>query len=313
MVRRSAVRVAVRTVERRIFFYRLDAGLDDAGRPLPLDLEPALRCLDGLPFSSEGRYWEDDEGNATCCWVDRTTATQRLRFGHIRRSGFPQVERAGALSALKIPEQSGLVEQVHVMFFPDQIVGSEFNVFGPRVPRLGQYLAAKLGTICPPVAFEPLLRQDVAERLEHLRDVRVVRLRIRAAYAARVAQADQDLGEAFRAAQRAGDAEELELTLRSRPYSRKPLAERLLAAVRHLAGQDDLRSEVSCFNVQGLSELTGHVEAVDVLSDQLIARGQIICMDRRTRALEPDSAYTAIEKAYAELRPQLLVAAGVRV
>jgi hypothetical protein len=299
------------TVERRIYFYRVDSGRDDAGRPRPFDPEPVLRCLDDLPFTTDGRYWQDGDGNATCCWVDHGTAPHRLRFGNIRRSGLPQVERAGSLSALRIPAASGLVEQVHVAFFRDQIVGSEFNLYGPRLSRLAHYLAAKAPALCPPLAFEPLLRQDVAERLEHLRDVRLMRLRIRASYAARVAQADRDLGEAFEAARRAGEADELEIVLKSRAYSRRRLAERLLAAMRQLAGQEDLRSEVSAFDVKGLNGQTGQIEMLDILSDQLIARGQMVCLDRRTRALDAESAYAAIERAYAELRPQLLAAAGV--
>jgi hypothetical protein len=221
------------------------------------------------------------------------------------------VERGGALSQLHLAPTSGLVEQVHVIFFPDAIVGAEFNFYGPRITRLAPYLQAKAGDLCPPLSFQPLLRQDVADQLEHLRDVRLLRLRIHAAYAARVAEADRDLGAAFRAAERASAGEEIEITIRPRPYSRQPLARRLLRAVRRLAALADLRSEVAHFSVKGLNGQTGQVDLVDVLSDQLSARCQIICLDRHARALNSASAYAAIERAYAELRPQLLRAAGV--
>lgn len=299
------------TVERRIYFYRVYAGTDDGGRPTAFDPAPALARVDGLPFTARGRYWQDDDGNAMCCWVDRAEASHRLRFGHIRRSGLPQVERHGTLSPLNISAAAGLVEQVHVVFFPDQIIGSEFNFYGPRIPRLAHYLAAKAGDCCAALAFEPLLRQDVAEQLDHLRDLRLLRLRIRASYAARVAQADRDLGSAFAAAQRAGEAEELEIVLKSLPHSRNFLAGHLLDAIKRLAGLADLRTEVSRFDVKGLHAQTGRVEELDILSDQLIAKEQIICQDRRTRALDANSAYAAIERAYLELRDQLTRAAGV--
>ena len=302
---------AYATVERRIYFYRVCAGTDDGVRPLPFDPSPTLEHIERLPFSSRGRYWLDDDGKDTCCWVDRSTPLHRLRFGHIRRSGLPQVERRGMLTPLHIPATSGLAEIVHVVFFPDHIIGSEFNFYGPRLPRLAPYLAAKAGDGCAALAFEPLLRQDIAEQLDHLRDVRLVRLRIRPSYAARVAQADRDLGSAFEAAQRAGEADELEIVLKSLPRSRHPLATRLLDAIKRLAGFTDLRSEVSRFDVKGLHERTGRVEELDILSDQLIARGQIIRQDKRTRALNPDSAYEAIERAYHELHDQLVAAAGV--
>lgn len=300
------------TVERRIYFYRVCAGIDNAGRPLPFDPGPALARLEQLRFTEKGRYLPADERNLTCCWVDRAVPMHRLRFGYIRRSGLPQVERRGQLSPLHISATSGLVEQVHVVFFPGCIAGSEFNFYGPRIPRLAQYLAAKAPDDgCAALAFEPLLRQDVAEQLDHLRDIRLLRLRIRPSYAAQVARADRDLGSAFEAAGRAGEAEELEIVLKSLPHSRHPLAEHLLDAVKRLAGFADLRSEVTRFDVKGLHEQTGRIEELDILSDQLIAKGQIICMDRRSRALDRESAYAAIERAHHELRDQLNLAAGM--
>jgi hypothetical protein len=302
----------VKTVERRIYFYRVDAGVDDGGRPLPFDARPALAWVDALPFTTDGRYLMDEDGNHTCCWPDPALgACPRLRFGSIRRSGFPQVERGGALAPLHLAPSSGLAEQVHVIFFPDGIIGAEFNFYGPRITRLPPYLQAKAGDLCPALTFMPLLRQDVSDQLERLRDVRLLRLRIHASYAARVAEADRDLGAAFRAAQRAGAGEEIEIVIRPRAYSRQPLARRLLGAVRRLAALGDLRDEVGHFSVKGLNADTGQVDLVDVLSDQLVARAQIICLDGQARALNSASAYAAIERAYGDLRPQLRRAAGV--
>jgi hypothetical protein len=302
----------VKMVERRIYFYRIEAGVDDGGRPLPFDVRPALARIDALPFSTGGRYLTDEDGNHTCCWPEVAPgACPRLRFGAIRRSGFPQVERGGALSPLHLAPASGLAEQVHVIFFPDEIIGAEFNFYGPRITRLAAYLQAKAGDLCPPFTVLPLLRQDVSDQLEQLRDVRLLRLRIHASYAARVAEADRDLGAAFRAAQRAGAGEEIEIMIRPRAYSRQPLARRLLGAVRRLAALGDLRDEVGQFAVKGLNGQTGQVDLVDVLSDQLVARAQIICQDGQARALNSASAYAAIERAYADLRPQLRLAAGV--
>jgi hypothetical protein len=49
-----------------------------------------------------------------------------------------------------------------------------------------------------------------------------------------------------------------------------------------------------------------------VLSDQLIVKKQIpLLEDTRPRALDPGSAYKAIEEAYGELEEQLITAAGV--
>lgn len=299
-------------VERKIYFYRVDAGLDEAGRPLPFDPDPALRHITGLPFSEDGRYLVEADNNATCCWVDSTGPSQRLRWGEIRRSGLPQVEQLGSLSDLAIPANSGLVEVTHVVFFPHNIVGCDFNFHGPRVSRLGFYLGAKAGGKCPWVTFEPLLRQDVLEQLNRLGDVRLLELKIRASYAATVAEANRDLGAAFEAAARAGDAEELEIVLRPRRYSRGTISDRILNFARRLAPRADARTEASKFKVAGLNTETRRVEVVDLLRDQLIVQKQIIRQSKRGRALKSDSAYEAIETAYEELGDQLEKAAGLQ-
>lgn len=299
------------TVERKIYFYRVDAGLDEAGRPVPFDPAPTLRHIDKLPFTDNGRYLSAAADYDTCCWVDRTTPG-RLRLGNVRRAGLPQVERAGSVSPLSIPPRSGLLEETHIAFFPDNIVGTVFNFHGPRISRLAHYFELKANGICPAVTFEPLLRQDIVNQLQRLQDIRLLQLKIRAPYSTTIAQADRDLGNAFEAAARAGDAEELEIILRPPRYSRRPLSNGLMATVRRLTGREDLREEVSKFVVKGYDPELDRVELVDILNDYLIARKRIVLIDNRTRALDAESAYRAIEEAYKDLRGELLHAAGVR-
>jgi len=50
-----------------------------------------------------------------------------------------------------------------------------------------------------------------------------------------------------------------------------------------------------------------------LLNDKLIAKRHVVRLDERTRALDPDSAYAAIEDSYFELREHLEAAAGVEL
>ena len=128
-----------RKISRKIHFYRaLLAGLDEDGSPTPFDPATALHHIDQLDFSPEGRYL--DIGDTTlCCWVRRADPPQKFRFGHIRRTGLPLVEiRGGRLDDLEIPDDSGLVEVIHVVVFENGIIGADFNFYGPRVGRLAR-------------------------------------------------------------------------------------------------------------------------------------------------------------------------------
>ena len=83
---------SVDAVERKIHFFRADAGVNDGGVPLPFDPCPALEVIQRLPFINDeaGRYQFDEDGNAVCI-VEHWTAgeTHGVRFCRVRRSGLP--------------------------------------------------------------------------------------------------------------------------------------------------------------------------------------------------------------------------------
>jgi hypothetical protein len=306
-------RAARPRVTRKIYFFRADVGSDDAGQPLPYDPQPALDHIRQLPFRSgaDGNYWDGPEDSVTCCWVDNDQAPRRLRLGDIRRRYLPRVEDAGVLTDLQIPRTSGIAEEIHVIFFPENIVGSEFNFYGPRMSRLRRYLAAKTADIAVVPYFEALLRRDVLEKLNNLEDVRLFQLKIRRSWIDTVTQADRDLGAAFDAAARAGQAEEVEIVLKSQAYSRNPIASRLLRTAGRLLRSDQATNEASRFIVRGQNQETGRVDTLDLLSDKLISSQQIVLANARTRTLDSNSTYAAIRRAYDELNEELLEAAGV--
>lgn len=298
------------TLQRNVQFFRADAGLTKSGRPVALDIEPVLERLDGLACREGERYVVQDDGNVVSSWVDSTTDRPRFRLATVRRTGLPLVEAAGTLSALPLQGDQGLYEAIHVVFFPRNVVGVEFNFYGPRPSRVPWYLGRATRGQCAPFSLEPLLRQDVLDQLNRLEQVRVLDLAIRPSYADTVAEADRNLGAAFRAAERAGGSQLVRLTLRPEPHARTWLAPGVLQAARRLAGRSDLRENAHTFTVKGLNGQTESIELVDVLRDHLIARKQIVRLDSRSRAVDDAAAYQAIEEAYGELRRDLEAAAA---
>lgn len=311
---------ALPTVERRVFFYRLDAGLDDDGVPVDVDLAAVLTRIAGLPFALGGRYLPADGDALTSCWVDAAEPRPRLRLATIRRSGLPQLERTGSLRPLLVGPDEGVAEQSHVVLFrevvggvPSVIAGAEFNAYGPRISRLAGYLVRQSAGSLPPITFRALVRRDAAEALGRLTDIRLFRLRISRAYLAEVTDESRDLGQAFAAAEAVGEADEYEIVARPRARSRRSIGEAFLALARRLSARDDLRSGVAAFEVRGRDEVSGHVEAIDLLSDKLIARRQILREDEVGKALNSESAYGEIETAYEDLRAELLTASSAQL
>ncbi len=296
---------------RKVHFYRANAGTDSAGVLLPFDALPHLRDIHVLPFVSGERYMQSGDNELLCCWVDQFHAPYRSHFGRIRRSNLPQLERAGALSPLSIPDDSGVVEHTHVVFFPDNIVGSLFNFYGPRVPKLAVYLKQKSPSAPRGLRFDPLLRQDVLAQLDKLDHVQVLDLNVHRSYVQVMEQADINLGEAFSAAERASGAEQIHMILKPRPRKRSRLRDTLLSTVKTLAANPFLREDVSTFKVKGVNRGTDRLETIDVLRDHFVVQKEVAVVTGRHRQVDQDSAYGAIEAAYVELQDQLKEAASM--
>ena len=132
-------------VERKIQFFRMYVGNNAAEVARhTIDYNDILEEIYALPFSNDddGRYLFDDEGNALCA-IDARISRPALIFSRVRRTGLPLLEDRGRMNELDLDATTGLLEPIHVMMFPDNVVGAEYNHYGPRITSLGQYLSDK--------------------------------------------------------------------------------------------------------------------------------------------------------------------------
>lgn len=301
-----------KTVRRRIFFCRLDGGFGSNGKPQTPDLTNALAAIGALPFSPEGRYLraEQEDGRDLCLWIDRSTFPFRLRLANIRRGDFPPVEKDGELSPLLLQGGGGLAEQTHFVIFANGIVGCEYSHFGPRHNALGYYVKLKADGLCLPFRLNVLVRRDIERQLASLRDVRLIQLKVRSSFINTIEEADKDLGAAFRASARAIEAEnsdEIELVLKRKKRKGRAFWNDVISVVQNLAAKPELKEQVSKFKVSGFADTESRL--VDVLSEQISIEKQIESTGAVSKAVDDDSAYKAIEAAYAETEAELLVAA----
>ncbi|MFZ0168057.1 MAG: hypothetical protein WAL64_01390 [Candidatus Dormiibacterota bacterium] len=300
-----------KTVKRNIHFFRADAGETDEKTPVQVDIALGLTALDGLSFGE--RYHSSTEAEVLCGWVDQVSGPSRVRLAKIRRDDLPLSENDGELTPLPIGETSGLYEPIHATFFPNNIVGVVYNFYGPRVGWLPVYLRSVAPDAdCPPFTLHPLLKQDTADQLDKMKDVRVLNLEINASYASIVAQADKSLGDALEAAALASEAQVVHLILRPEPWKRNLLRRSLIEAVRSLARRGDLRENTRTFTVAGQAESDGSNMAIDVLKDRFVAQEIIVRLSARSRAVDDSDAYRAIQDAYEALRSDLESAPSVR-
>jgi hypothetical protein len=296
------------TVKRRIFFCRLDAGVEENGRPRTVDLTLALTYINTLSFSPEGRYLSNSlDDRDLCCWLDKSATPFHLRVANIRRGDFPPMEKGGELTPLLLQEGGGLAEQTHFVIFANGIVGCEYSHFGPRHSSLGYYLQSKAGEFTPAFRLSALVRRDIQDQLERFQDVRLIQFKVQSSFISVIEEADADLGAALRASAKAilaEDTDQIELVLQRKKRKGRAFWNAVIPVVKKLAREPDLREQVSKFRIGGISSSPQGL--VDVLSEQISIEKQIQRITSGSAAVNNDAAYGAIETAYGELEADLL-------
>ena len=97
----------VPTVERKIHFYRIHSGTDEAGKPLPFDPIPALQHIHSMPFD-DARYMPSGNGAASVIWIDDVKKHPHVRMGDVRRNGLPSIDARENLVRWISPTAPGL-------------------------------------------------------------------------------------------------------------------------------------------------------------------------------------------------------------
>lgn len=295
------------TVTRNIYFYGADIGVDGSGRLLPFDPTDPLEHIDNMPLRGPDRRFQLPDDRVTYCWVDNSSAPQqRLRIANIRRSGFPFVELDGNLTPLNIRQGSGLSDHIHVVFFENNIVGADFNFYGPRISGLEKYLAVKAHQWCHNLTFGILLDPDTAQRLNRYEELRVLELRMRPADGEILRNYSDSLADSYRSVNGLLDQDaQLELVLRPKPHSRGGIGRDILQRVKRMFLNEELRDKASRFRVQGINQLGDTEDPIDLLSDDLVVRKPMIKQGDRSRAVDAESAYQAIIEAHAQVEHKL--------
>lgn len=294
------------TVVRNVYFFRADIGQDDSGRPWPFDPTPALGIINSLPFADGdgGRYERDPEGNVLCLFRD-PGQPNRLQFCRIRRTGLPQLERAGRLSELQISSDAGLSEAIQVVFFPDNVAGMVYNHFGPRMSRLGSYLHTKSNQAIPVPTFRPILNRDVSRQLEQLVDIRLFEFSVQPYSANTVKENDTALGDIIEASLRLQDPDNVVQVIATFSGNRQEsMLDTVLDRAKRLLLIDGLQG-IEKLRLRGKRNDTEKVETIDLLRNRLVSTQHVVRLGDRSRALDPSSAFEAINNAYRVLKDDL--------
>jgi len=301
------------TVQRKIFFYEIQAGRGQDGQPEIFDPEPALSFIDSLPYNANpgGRYLEGENKSFYSANIISTKAPQKVIYYLTRRSDLPEIEQGGAFSSLKIGPTAGLGEKIHVMFF-GRYVAADFNFHGPRATTFPRYLQLKAKGFVPPMGglvFSLLLNGEASEKLNRLEGLTFARMKMSRTALGIADQADESMAEMLRQNIESTNSDELELTLRvSRPKKgqlRRFLSPSILNLLKGLADKPDTYQAFDRLEARGIGRISKEPELVDILQDELISQATMIKTSSRSRSIESGQAFSAIASAFRKVKSEI--------
>ena len=252
-----------------------------------------------------GRYEYDDDGNAVAAWPD-SGSQPRLMFCRIRRNELPSQEDGGQLSELNMRQSSGLAEPIHVIFFPGNIIGAEYNHFGPRLSSLGKYLYEKSDKAVELPSFRPLIRSNLLEQLNRLGTLRLFELTVNESYREIANTINMPDIRSLRILQESEPGvKKINVSMSMDETSGTDMFNRLLGAARSFLESDMLSEFATKFHLRGRCKDSGRVETIDLLKGLVTTTKLIERIGPRGRSLRPNSVYSAITEAYTEFSDEL--------
>ena len=293
--------------QRKIYFHTFQS--PDGQADFSADRAAIVDCvaaLHGTPrfYLQEGPPTDEQY---LCAVVDRSEPPQRIRFYRVRRRNLPETEVGGVFEDLELEEARGLAESIHILLFDDTVIGSEYNHYGPRITTFASFLKERCNV---DVRIRQLIRRDVIDEILAMRDVRVFRVKVAPSAATAVQQRAQGLGGAFDAAELFSAGHYMDLKLASGGND-----EAFTTRVKTFFDRfrdPEAAAQLEAAQVYGKNR-DGMFETLDLLKDRIVLARDIEREAPRSRALDKESAYRAVEDAYAEISDELGEAGSIIV
>ncbi len=289
------------TIERKIYFYKMEIKKDSN----LIQSVPIFSAINQMPFDENGRYFELSNGNLWSTYIDSTNFPLKARIGTIRKKGLPMMERQGQTSPLTIPPDAGLFEPMHFVVFQNNVVGFEYNFYGPRPGSLKSYLLNRVPDLVDEIELIPLMRRDVHALLSRIGEIKRFNLRIHRDMEQYLEELDENLPDALSALKQTSDAEYIEIVLRSKRWSRQGINISFLSKLASWLSRSDVRAGVDALKIRARDEITNSIEEFDLLQEYLLSTKQVVKQDDVHRSVSTNAMYASIREAYRELSSEI--------
>lgn len=301
------------TVYRNIYFYKMCLKKEhNYVNPVVV-----FNYINSLSFdeTNNGRYQKLDEEKGLSIYIDSLVSPIKFRVGTRRMDNLPDQENQGNIIPLNLPQNHALFEPSHFMLYVDEpfyqnnVVGFEFNFYGPRVSRLKKYILEKASHLIDEVELLPLMNEDFRTRINKIGEIKKFEIGIHRDYGEMFREIDSSLPDVINAAKKLSDAEFVEIVLRPQKNSKKSIKFPVLknsGIWEKLFYHPDFPGHVDKLRVRAENKYSEQIDTFDLLQEYIVSRKNIIKKDDNHRAVDRDAMYYSINEAYWELRNEII-------
>lgn len=310
------------TITRKIHFFKIEMFEAQVSSSLfakhsdPAKVMEYIQSLQFMDNKPRSRYMYLPNNDVCFLELDSIDAKKGRIMGKMalsRRSALPELEQQGTLTSLNIPPNSGLAELTHFVYYPSKdIIGIEFNFYGPRSSVFRDYIQEKSKHYSKPVHFirlNPILNLDVEQTLQRIGEVNMLQIELDKNSLFVIEELDTNLKKAFEAAAEVTESETVEIVFRKKKYKREGFVFPFLKSkIIDFLKNDGNRESLSRFKVVGedLWAEDKKARGFDLLEDKLVSTKKIIAADEKGRNVDSDSMYDAIETSFLELKENFI-------
>jgi hypothetical protein len=299
------------TVDRPIYFCKAYVG----GKSDPKVTEKVAHLLpeiNKLDFDFGKRYLGGpDDLRWSCVWVHRPEPPCRLTIAWLTDKDLPQTEEHGKISELELKEGQHLRHPAHMVLFEEGVLGFEYWKPAPRPWSLAQYLNERgfvpPGTRKGRLSFDFVYKTDVLADLRNASALRTLRIRIPVSKAAALEAANETLGTSLKILGHIGDEVVADLEVRPPTRTRGPL--RALKDIAMSIARVAKETGFEKLEATGYDE-EGEEIALDLLNPRIMQIREMVLLGRVGKAVQSESAYSAIERSFKQQKEAILDAAG---
>jgi len=304
------------SVERRIYFYYIKVLKD---KEYVSNLEHIFEHINKLSYSipPEGKILPLDSSTDHICMLLKSTKYPiKGMLGRIRKDALPLIfkEDTGDTSGIEIdPENEGLYEPIHFIIWKignNNIIGVEYNFYGPRPQRISWYLQRVAQEYVDKVIIQPIMRKDVSSKLERYDEIKILKMRFNPNKSEIFRELDESLPDAINAIGKATNSRDVYITLKPDFRKRKGVLKIVASRFKKILGRGDVTDIFSLLQIKAKNVETGEFEWLDLLNELIMSKKTVTRLGIY-RCVDSSDMFKKITEAYYDHKEEIEEAIGV--